>query len=149
MIIISDFPPTAQQRPRVTRSHTYDPSKKDKVDFLKSVMTQLPKAPLTSSILIRIDFYFKRPKSHFTSKGELSRFAPREYTKKPDIDNLIKFVLDALNGHLYVDDAQVISLAARKLYAENDGIEIRVTEYGDLNFFEKQFLNDCKRDLGI
>ena len=149
MIIISDFPPTAQQRPRVNRFVTYDPSKKDKLDFLKSVMTQIPKAPLTSPLLLRIDFYFKRPKSHFTSKGELSRFAPREHTKKPDIDNLIKFVLDALNGHLYVDDAQVISLAARKLYAENNGIEIRVTEYGDLNFFEKQFLNDCKRDFGI
>lgn len=139
MIIVSEFPPTAQKRPRVTRSHTYDPSKKDKVDFLKSVMTQLPKAPLTSPLLLRIDFNFKRPKSHFTSKGELTRFAPREYTKKPDIDNLIKFVLDALNGHLYVDDAQIISLAARKLYAENDGIEIRVTEYEDLDFFKSNF----------
>ena len=126
MIIISDFPPTAQQRPRVNRFVTYDPSKKDKVEFLKSVMTQLPKAPLTSPLLLRIDFYFKRPKSHFTSKGELTRFAPIRHTKKPDIDNLIKFILDALNGQLYVDDSQVISLSARKLYAKEAGIIIRV-----------------------
>lgn len=128
MIIKTDFPPTAQKRPRVTRFVTYDPSVNDKKDFLKSVLTQLPKEPLITPIVMRIEFYFKRPKSHFNSKGELKKLAPLKYTKKPDIDNLLKFVLDALNKTLYVDDAQVVSLAGRKLYAEKEGIEIDVRE---------------------
>jgi Holliday junction resolvase RusA-like endonuclease len=36
-------------------------------------------------------------------------------TKKPDVDNLSKFVLDALNGVLYKDDDQVVRLTATKV----------------------------------
>jgi Holliday junction resolvase RusA-like endonuclease len=35
--------------------------------------------------------------------------------KKPDVDNLAKFVLDALTGLLYRDDEQVVKLSAIKL----------------------------------
>lgn len=40
---------------------------------------------------------------------------------KADIDNLIKLVLDSLNGHAYIDDTQVVSLRASKKYARGDG----------------------------
>lgn len=128
MIIVSDFPPTAQQRPRVNRFVTYDPSKKDKVEFLKTVFYQLPKIPLSTALGLTITFYFSRPKSHFNRKGVLLPSSPILHTKKPDIDNLIKFVLDALNGHLYVDDSQVVSISATKQYAPESCIEIKVVE---------------------
>ena len=128
MIILSDFPPTAQKRPRVTRFVTYDPSKKDKAEFLKTVLFQLPKAPLTTAIQLQIAFKFARPKSHFKKNGTLLPSAPELHTKKPDIDNLIKFVLDALNGYLYVDDSQIISISASKSYASLSCIEIRIEE---------------------
>ena len=133
MIIKTDYPPTPQKRPRVTRFVTYDPSVKDKKEFLKSVLNQLPKEPMTAPLIMRIKFNFKRPKSHYTSKGELKVSAPKKHTKKPDIDNLLKFVLDALNRTLYMDDAQVVSLAGRKLYADKEGIEIDIKEMEDLN----------------
>lgn len=37
-------------------------------------------------------------------------------TKKPDLDNMIKLVKDALNGVVYRDDAQVVELIASKVY---------------------------------
>jgi Holliday junction resolvase RusA-like endonuclease len=37
-----------------------------------------------------------------------------------DVDNLAKFVLDALNGFLYVDDKQIISLTAIKVWDNYD-----------------------------
>lgn len=40
---------------------------------------------------------------------------------KPDIDNIIKIVMDALNGYAYQDDTQVVQLDARKEYAA-DGV---------------------------
>lgn len=40
---------------------------------------------------------------------------------KPDIDNIVKIVMDALNGYAYQDDTQVVQLDARKEYAA-DGV---------------------------
>lgn len=40
--------------------------------------------------------------------------------RKPDLDNIIKIVLDALNGHAYRDDTQVVQIDARKLYTADE-----------------------------
>jgi Holliday junction resolvase RusA-like endonuclease len=37
-------------------------------------------------------------------------------TTKPDIDNTTKAIFDAINGVVWVDDVQVVSLTARKSY---------------------------------
>lgn len=36
----------------------------------------------------------------------------------PDVDNLLKFSLDAMNTYFYGDDKQIVSVLARKTYAE-------------------------------
>lgn len=48
--------------------------------------------------------------------------------KKPDLDNLVK-VLDALNGIVWRDDAQVVSIFARKVYAEAPGLDVVIRPY--------------------
>ena len=50
--------------------------------------------------------------------------------KKPDIDNLIKFVLDALQGQnaYFVDDSQVVRILAEKIYSDNPRTEIMIVE---------------------
>lgn len=40
-------------------------------------------------------------------------------TKKPDVDNLVKSILDALSGVAYKDDSQVVELTIGKIYSEN------------------------------
>ena len=72
-------------------------------------------APTQQPVGIAIAFVFVRPKSHYTSKGELRAGAP-SHPGKPDIDKLCRAVLDALTGILYHDDAQVVSLSATKRY---------------------------------
>ena len=129
MNIIADFPPTPQKRPRVTRFVTFDPSKKDKVAFLKTIFNQLPQTPSTKPLKIDITFNFEHAKSHLKKNGELKPYAPKLHTQRPDIDNLVKFVLDALNGHLYVDDSQIIELSAIKKFAPEACIEIKVIEF--------------------
>lgn len=37
-------------------------------------------------------------------------------SRKPDIDNVLKAVLDALNGVAYKDDSRVVAVCARKIY---------------------------------
>lgn len=47
-------------------------------------------------------------------------------TKKPDLDNVAKTILDALNGFVYHDDAQVVSLEIEKIYGENASVSIEL-----------------------
>lgn len=49
-------------------------------------------------------------------------------TKKPDCDNIIKIVLDALNDVAYRDDAQVCKVHFAKNYAENPGVKVKIKE---------------------
>lgn len=76
--------------------------------------------PIKASIVA----FFEPPKS--TSKKQrqemlAGRLMP---TKKPDIDNIAKVVLDALNGLAYKDDTQVVTLELQKLYAEEEKLEV-------------------------
>jgi Holliday junction resolvase RusA-like endonuclease len=47
-------------------------------------------------------------------------------TGKPDIDNIIKAVSDALNGTVWIDDSQVIQILSQKVYSESPGLKISV-----------------------
>ena len=47
---------------------------------------------------------------------------------KPDLDNVAKAVLDALNGVIYADDKQVIKLVAEKKYSFDPRVEVYVHE---------------------
>jgi Holliday junction resolvase RusA-like endonuclease len=49
-------------------------------------------------------------------------------TKKPDLDNLAKSVLDGLNGVVYLDDSQLVSLHITKVYDHSPGVDIMVRE---------------------
>ena len=62
---------------------------------------------------------------------------------KPDIDNVAKSVLDALNKVAFYDDAQVVRLSIHKMYSLRDFIVIKmrevipdVAEDDDLDFEE-------------
>lgn len=49
---------------------------------------------------------------------------------KPDLDNVIKVVLDALNGVAYKDDARVVGIYSRKVYSENPGVLVEISKMG-------------------
>lgn len=91
--------------------------------------------PLLSPVKLEIVFNFQRPRSHFTKKG-LRQTAPRYHTAKPDIDNAVKAIMDALTQlGAWHDDKQVVSLSVRKEYAVGasiGGAAICVSEVEDL-----------------
>lgn len=49
-------------------------------------------------------------------------------TKKPDCDNIIKIICDALNGIAYKDDAQIISVSIEKRYSVMPSVEVALQE---------------------
>ena len=122
MYFIVEGNPKPLKRHRHTRKgFTYDPSKKDKRDFLYQIMKFAPKPPPTAPLRIIIVFYMPRPKSHFRTgkfKGLLKPDAPIQHKTTPDLDNLVKMVCDSLNGVFYKDDSQISQLKAEKLYTD-------------------------------
>jgi hypothetical protein len=50
------------------------------------------------------------------------------HVKKPDVDNLIKYYLDCMNGICYLDDSQVSIAHAIKLYSPTPRTEIILEE---------------------
>lgn len=98
-----------------------DPSKGDKADFIAQARQHAPESPLEGPLQLRVIFFFPRPKGHYgTGKnaGKLKGSAPMYHTSKPDCDNCVKLVKDAMSGVFYRDDAQVCTLIARKVYAD-------------------------------
>ena len=49
--------------------------------------------------------------------------------KKPDIDNIAKSILDAMNGFVFKDDNQVAKISIEKRFATEEKAEIIVEEY--------------------
>ena len=124
-----DIKPKPQQRHRSNGRFQYDPSSKDKQDFLFLVKQYAPKQPIIDIVEMDITFCYKRPASHFRSKNKqkiLKDNVPFFKSSKADLDNLIKFVCDALNGVFYKDDSQVVSIHAMKLYGEKDYVMIKI-----------------------
>ena len=58
--------------------------------------------------------------------------------KKPDLDNVAKAVLDALNGLAWLDDRQVVYLYTYKVYAENPGLIVTIYSGNDLEDLRKE-----------
>ena len=119
-----DFEPVSLKRHRHRlKGGTYDPSKKDKDEFIK-VIGGLPEEKMTKPIRCTLHFFCTRPKNHYKTgkkSNELKDTAPKYNTNNKDLDNMVKFVLDALNDKLYTDDCLVIEINCIKAYSDGEG----------------------------
>lgn len=70
---------------------------------------------------VRIEFYMQHPKSFTKKKIQAIEDGLLKHTVKPDLDNLTKALLDALNDIAWHDDAQIVDLQIRKEYTTGDG----------------------------
>ena len=120
-------PPQGKGRPRFTKSgHTYTPAKT--AEYEKLVQAEYIRQCAGQSlhgqpVHIWIDAFFEIPKN--TSKKRHSEMLIMERpTKKPDADNVIKIITDALNGIAYDDDRQIVALMFEKFYAEIPHVDV-------------------------
>ena len=131
--------PVAQARPRFSRcgkfTKTYDPAKSVnwKAMINREAQEQARKDgfkmfPAGTALVATFTFIFQRPPSVSAKKRPF-------HTVKPDLDNLIKGVKDALRGVVYHDDAMIVAYGedTGKFYAndgERPGVEITIREFG-------------------
>ena len=86
------------------------------------------KWPDAAVLEIDIVAYYPIPKSATKAAKAAMQAMQVKPTKKPDIDNVIKAVLDALNGVAYKDDNRVVRVEARKEYSDFPRLEIRIKD---------------------
>lgn len=116
--------PIPLKRHRRRGRRAYDPNAETKSTFLAWCKQHRPDEPWSGAIMVQMDFYFKHPQKHYDKDGRLRFDAATHKQTTPDIDNLIKFVMDALNGIFWLDDSRIVSIRATKLYAQNPKTEV-------------------------
>lgn len=84
---------------------------------------------LEGRISVKIVAYFKIPKGTSKKKTESMLKGDISPTKKPDIDNIVKIILDALNKMAFNDDNQITKIEVEKAYAVEEKVYIRIEEY--------------------
>ena len=78
-------------------------------------------------VYIKMYIYKKMPATSWSKKHkEEMHLKPAPI--KPDVDNVIKLYLDALNGLAYKDDAQVVSISAYKIYDYTDSVSLIIQD---------------------
>jgi Holliday junction resolvase RusA-like endonuclease len=77
-------------------------------------------------LVMEIDAYYSIPKS--TSKKKLEQMTQGKIrpTKKPDIDNLCKIIMDSLNKIAYYDDSQIVQATVNKYYSKTPRVHVRM-----------------------
>jgi Holliday junction resolvase RusA-like endonuclease len=121
------YRPTAQKRHRHTREgRTYDPCCLEKKAFLRLCVQDSAPNPayFSGPLACMLRFTFARPRSHCTGAGVLRKGSPLVHVFKPDVDNLAKFVMDALSGVYYRDDRQITYLCVEKKYGDEDSVAV-------------------------
>ena len=125
--------PQPKQRPRFNRysgvaytpreTHEYERSVRD------AFRVKYPRAvKILGALTVSIDAYFEPPNGASKIMREKMLSGEVRPAKKPDADNLIKSICDAMNGVAYVDDGQVVSVSCRKLYSNVARVEVVITD---------------------
>jgi Holliday junction resolvase RusA-like endonuclease len=79
-------------------------------DMAKQAMASEGLSVTSGPVAVNALFCFRRPASHFRSGKNahlLKDTAPRKHTNKPDLDKLMRAILDGMANVVYLDDSQV------------------------------------------
>lgn len=84
---------------------------------------------LEGRIKVSIIAYFSIPKT--TKKADINEMLENNIspTKKPDIDNIVKSILDSMNKFAFKDDNQITKLEVEKKYSIEDKVYVKIEEY--------------------
>ena len=121
--------PTGKGRPRHSKYKTYTPAKTKAVEnniayFYKVNIGHY----FEGYVKLKLDLYYSIAKSDSKKKKLMKLNNELRPNKKPDIDNVVKLVADALNEVAYKDDTQIIELECRKFYSDIPRIEITIED---------------------
>ena len=107
--------PVPKQRPRVVNGHAFTPDKTKDFEALVAMQYKLANGKkLTGPVAVSVAVWYEIPQS-WTKKRKAEELL-KPHTQKPDLDNVVKSVLDGLTGVAWEDDAQVSRISASKYW---------------------------------
>lgn len=135
--------PVPLQRPRFyinkekNKSGVFDGQSRVKDWYRCTLRANTPKTfSFDSNSIFDVDLRFEmlitRSSSQSKKKRIIEEFTKQiinPHSKKPDLDNLCKFVFDIGNNILWPDDSKIFCLRAEKYYSENPKTIIIITKY--------------------
>lgn len=127
-------PVTGKGRPRVNTytCRAYTPTKTKEYEEMAQqyFLFKYPRyVPLEGRTKVTIVAHFKIPKGTSKANAELMLNGTIAPTKKPDIDNIVKIVLDSLNSIAFKDDNQITKLEIEKVYGEEEKVYVKIENY--------------------
>ena len=130
--VIGDIKGKARPRMNTITGVTYTPNNtKDYENLIRQYFkVKYPRfTPLENRVKVDIKAYFKIPKNTSKKNTELMLNNTIGPAKKPDIDNITKVVLDALNKMAFKDDNQITKIEVEKFYGDTEKIIVGLEEY--------------------
>ena len=127
--------PVAKGRPRMTTvggsARAYTPAKTRKAEERVAALWTGDRVEQGVPIMVAVTAYHERPKAHRLASGQLSKSGEASVfpTKRPDLDNIVKLILDGLNGVAFHDDSQIVNLIAERRWTalgEEPGVQVVV-----------------------
>jgi Holliday junction resolvase RusA-like endonuclease len=134
--------PPVQQRPRITykgrsRPVYYDPSAQEKRAYKAAVLAELMSTGITHfpifdgdamsnlGISITMSFFLPRYQADYRrcNGSHVLRDVHHHYPTSKDVDNMVKFVMDAFHDVLYANDNCVVSITAAKFFLGGEDTE--------------------------
>lgn len=122
--------PVAKGRPRFARGVTYTDAKMRAAE--QSVLAAYlvaggsERTPHDGPVVVSIVATFVPAESWPKWKRSRAVLGAWPHTARPDIDNVVKAVFDALNGRAYTDDSQIVRLIAVKQYGPHASTAVKL-----------------------
>lgn len=122
----------AKQRPKFNGRFAYTPKETVSYENLVKLQYQAQcgnyRYPDGVPLIVAIFAHIEPPQSASNIKKTRMLNQAEYPLKKPDVDNVAKIILDALNGIAYRDDKQVVTLIVKKSYAGESGVGVTISE---------------------
>ena len=107
--------PVPKQRPRVVNGHAFTPDKTKDFEHLVAVKYKQENGRKHAGpVAVSVTVWYEIPQS-WTKKRKAETLL-KPHTQKPDLDNVVKSILDGLTGVAWEDDAQVSRISASKYW---------------------------------
>ena len=126
-----DGDPKGKGRPRMCRAgHTYTPRETAVYENLVRMeyRRQCGENQLDGQMRAVIKAYYSMPRSASKTRRDAMLQGKERPTKKPDLDNVAKIILDSLNGLAYYDDKNVVDLKIEKWWSDEPRVEVELEE---------------------
>ena len=128
--------PKAKERPRHRGSAAYTP--KATKDYERDVRyyyeRECGKPPTDKPVMVTMTFNFSIPASARKADKARMLMGTCPYTARPDLDNIEKAVMDALNGVAFKDDCQVVAKISLKRFWRGNSVMIQIDEMEEIDY---------------